>query len=58
MAWVTGTWEAYLVDRGQAERPAVAEAEAEVESVPAGVGAAAAVLAELVGGILLFGYGQ
>lgn len=54
---MTVTLEAYLVDKGQAERPAAAETEAELERAPAGAGSAAAVLEELFGGSLLSGYG-
>lgn len=57
-AWVTVTEEAFLVDKGQAERLAVAEAEAELEYVPVGAVSAAAGLVKLFGGTLRFGYGQ
>lgn len=52
-AWATVTWEAYLVDKGQAVRPVVAEAEAELECVSAAAG-----LVERFGETLPFGYVQ
>lgn len=54
---MTVTWEAYLVDRGQSEWPAVAEAEAEPECVPAWAESAVAGLGELFGATLQFDYG-
>lgn len=54
-AWATGTAEAYLVDKGRAERPAAAEAAAaaEPECVRAGAGPA-----EPAGGTPPSGCGQ
>lgn len=56
-AWATVTSEAYLVDKGQAGRPAAAETGAELARAPAGAGSAAAVLVRPFGGSLLWGYG-
>lgn len=55
---MTVTQEAYLVDKGQAGRPAVAESEAELECEPVGVVSAAAGLAQPAGETLRFGCGQ
>lgn len=52
VVWVTATLEAYLVEKGQAERLALAEDDLECVAVSEATG-----LVELLGWILVFGYG-
>lgn len=55
---MTVTRGAYLADKGRAEKPAAAEAAAELECVPAGAASAGAGLEGRVEGTQRFGYGQ